>query len=241
MTGCPALRAPKGSGSSWSPGLRCSTSLVPGRCLVTQTMCSSVLPTSSLWSGRVTTHWRNQAQFSSALRRQVQEPGRLRDISTFILERLGEPLSVERIAQGIGMSRRSLTRWCREHLDEPPAELVRCIRMERGLSFARRHVTSPEGRHRTNRARRREHDVESVRPAPWRDARRLSRALRRGGELRLTRPGLTASAGRGPCRRFEPAPSGRLAPSAVSDLDASGHAKPKASQRVRVSAPVAAA
>jgi len=71
----------------------------------------------------------NQAQFSSALRRQEREPPRLRDISTFVLEHIDEPLPVERIAAEVGMSPRTLARWCREHLDESPAELVRRLRL----------------------------------------------------------------------------------------------------------------
>jgi transcriptional regulator GlxA family with amidase domain len=72
----------------------------------------------------------NQAQFSSALRRQEKEPPKLRDISTFVIEHLDKPLPVERIAAGVGMSPRTLSRWCREHLDESPAELVRRLRVD---------------------------------------------------------------------------------------------------------------
>ena len=72
----------------------------------------------------------NQAQFSSALRRQEREPPRLRDISSFVLEHLDQPLPVARIAAGIGMSPRTLSRWCREHLDESPAEIVRRLRID---------------------------------------------------------------------------------------------------------------
>ncbi|MEO8180648.1 MAG: GlxA family transcriptional regulator [Deltaproteobacteria bacterium] len=72
----------------------------------------------------------NQAQFSSALQRQEREPRKLRDISAFVLEHVAEPLPVERIAAGLGMSRRTLSRWCRQHLDESPAELVRRLRLE---------------------------------------------------------------------------------------------------------------
>jgi transcriptional regulator GlxA family with amidase domain len=71
----------------------------------------------------------HQAQFSTALRRQEQEPPQLRDISTFVLEHIDEPLPVERIAAEVGMSPRTLSRWCREHLDESPAELVRRLRL----------------------------------------------------------------------------------------------------------------
>ena len=72
----------------------------------------------------------NQAQFSSALRRQEKEPPKLRDISTFVLDHLDEPLLVERIARRVAMSPRTLSRWCREHLGESPAELVRRLRLE---------------------------------------------------------------------------------------------------------------
>jgi transcriptional regulator GlxA family with amidase domain len=72
----------------------------------------------------------HQAQFSSALRRQEREPPRLRDIAAYVLDHIDEALPVERIAAQVGMSRRSLTRWCRDHLDESPAELVRRLRLE---------------------------------------------------------------------------------------------------------------
>jgi transcriptional regulator GlxA family with amidase domain len=72
----------------------------------------------------------NQAQFSSALERQQKEPSRLGDISTFVLDHVDEPLAVERIARRVGMSSRSLSRWCREHLGESPAELVRRLRID---------------------------------------------------------------------------------------------------------------
>jgi transcriptional regulator GlxA family with amidase domain len=72
----------------------------------------------------------NQAQFSSALQRQEAEPPRLRDVATFILEHVDQALPVERLAAGIGMSARTLSRWCRQHFDESPAELVRRLRVE---------------------------------------------------------------------------------------------------------------
>jgi transcriptional regulator GlxA family with amidase domain len=71
-----------------------------------------------------------EAQVSPALRRQEREPPRLFSISSFVLEHLDEPLSVERIAGRLGMGARTLGRWCREHLDESPAELVRRIRID---------------------------------------------------------------------------------------------------------------
>lgn len=72
----------------------------------------------------------NQAQFSSALQRQEKEPPKLGDISAFVLEHIDEPLPVQRIAQGLGMSPRTLSRWCRQHLRESPAELVRRLRID---------------------------------------------------------------------------------------------------------------
>jgi transcriptional regulator GlxA family with amidase domain len=72
----------------------------------------------------------NQAQFSATLERQEKEPPKLRDVSTFVLEHVDEPLPVERIAAGIGMSPRTLSRWCRAHFDESPAELVRRLRID---------------------------------------------------------------------------------------------------------------
>jgi transcriptional regulator GlxA family with amidase domain len=72
----------------------------------------------------------HQAHVSPALRRQEREPPRLFNVSRFVLEHLDEPLSVERIAEGIGMGSRTLGRWCRAHLNESPAELVRRIRID---------------------------------------------------------------------------------------------------------------
>ncbi len=64
----------------------------------------------------------NQTQFGQALGRREKEPPGLRDITSFVMDHLQETLSVERIALEIGMSSRTLSRWCREHLDESPAE-----------------------------------------------------------------------------------------------------------------------
>jgi transcriptional regulator GlxA family with amidase domain len=72
----------------------------------------------------------NQAQFSSTLQRQEKAPPKLRDISTFVLEHIDEALPVDRIAAGIGMSPRTLSRWCRAHFAESPAELVRRLRID---------------------------------------------------------------------------------------------------------------
>ncbi len=72
----------------------------------------------------------HQAQFSSVLQRQVKEPPQLTELSTFVLEHLAEPLAVAELARGVGMSPRTLTRWCRDHVGESPAELVRRLRLE---------------------------------------------------------------------------------------------------------------
>jgi transcriptional regulator GlxA family with amidase domain len=72
----------------------------------------------------------HQAQFSAALQRQEKEPARQHDISAFVLEHLDQALPVARIATGVGMSSRTLSRWCREHMDESPAELVRRLRID---------------------------------------------------------------------------------------------------------------
>ena len=93
----------------------------------------------------------NQAQFSAALQRQEREPSRLRDISTFVLEHVDEALPVDRIAAGIGMSRRTLGRWCREHFGESPAELVRHLRIDEArrlleeTSLALKEITARTG------------------------------------------------------------------------------------------------
>jgi transcriptional regulator GlxA family with amidase domain len=72
----------------------------------------------------------HQAQFSSALERQKQQPPRQRDLAAYVVEHLPEPLSVSRLASAAGMSTRSLTRWCRAELGESPAEMVRRLRLE---------------------------------------------------------------------------------------------------------------
>jgi transcriptional regulator GlxA family with amidase domain len=72
----------------------------------------------------------HQAQWSPVLRRQANEPPKLRDLEGFVLEHLDRPLSVGTVARGVGMSARTLSRWCRAHLDESPAELVRRLRLD---------------------------------------------------------------------------------------------------------------
>ncbi len=71
-----------------------------------------------------------QAQFSHMLQRQEREPARLRNLVAFVLEHLDEPLSVERLGREVGMSVRTLTRWCEREFGEAPAALVRRARLE---------------------------------------------------------------------------------------------------------------
>jgi transcriptional regulator GlxA family with amidase domain len=71
----------------------------------------------------------DQAQFSSDAAPANHGSSPLREISAFVRAHLAEPLSVERIAVQVGMSTRTLSRWCRKHLDESPAELVRRLRL----------------------------------------------------------------------------------------------------------------
>jgi transcriptional regulator GlxA family with amidase domain len=71
-----------------------------------------------------------QAQFSESLKRQEHEPARLRDITSHVLEHLDQSLPVERLARDLGMSSRSLARWCRDELGESPAALVRRLRID---------------------------------------------------------------------------------------------------------------
>lgn len=82
----------------------------------------------------------NQAQFSEALRRQEKAPPRLREVAGFIVEHIHEAMPVDRIAAEVGMSPRTLSRWCREHLDGSPAEVVRRIRVDE----ARRLLTETD-------------------------------------------------------------------------------------------------
>jgi transcriptional regulator GlxA family with amidase domain len=71
-----------------------------------------------------------QAQFSQVLKRQEEEPARLRDLSVFIMEHLNQRLPLEKLARSVAMSPRTLTRWCRRDLGESPAALVRRLRIE---------------------------------------------------------------------------------------------------------------
>jgi transcriptional regulator GlxA family with amidase domain len=72
----------------------------------------------------------HQAQFSQVLTRQANEPPRARSLAAVVLEHIDRDLSVEQLARRLGMSPRSLTRFCRSELDESPASIVRRMRLE---------------------------------------------------------------------------------------------------------------
>lgn len=72
----------------------------------------------------------NQAQFSAALQRQTSEPGPLAAFTGFVLEHIDGDLRVPHLAHALGMSPRTLSRWCRAELGESPAEAVRRLRVE---------------------------------------------------------------------------------------------------------------
>ena len=71
-----------------------------------------------------------QAQFSGLLSRQEKEPPRLRDLHAFVVEHLDEALSVERLADQLAMSPRSLNRWFQKEVKETPAAFVRNLRLQ---------------------------------------------------------------------------------------------------------------
>lgn len=72
----------------------------------------------------------DQAQFSEPLKIQERESSQLRGVTQFVRDNLHEPLDVETLARRVGVSARSLTRWCRDELGESPATLVRRLRLE---------------------------------------------------------------------------------------------------------------
>lgn len=71
-----------------------------------------------------------QAQFSELLARQEREPTRLRGLLETVAERLDKPLAVAALASEAGMSARTLTRVCAREFGEPPAALIRRLRLE---------------------------------------------------------------------------------------------------------------
>ena len=71
-----------------------------------------------------------QAQFSGLLQRQEEEPARLRDLPSFVVDHLDETLSIERLAKQLAMSPRSMSRWFQKEVKETPAAFVRNVRLQ---------------------------------------------------------------------------------------------------------------
>ncbi len=138
----------------------------------------------------------HQAQFSAALRRQESEPARLRDVSSFVLEHVAEPLPVERVARAVGTSPRTLARWCRAELGESPAELVRRHRVDEarrlleGTSLSLDEVAARAGLGDASTLWRAFSRRLGVTPAAYRE-RFSSRAATPGGAA--ARPGAEAA------------------------------------------------
>lgn len=71
-----------------------------------------------------------QAQFSSPASAEAADDSPLTKLSAFVLQHLDERISVEGLAEHVGMSPRTLSRWCRKHLGESPAQVVRRLRID---------------------------------------------------------------------------------------------------------------
>lgn len=77
----------------------------------------------------------NQAQFGPEHRSLRAESPESRDLTDFVTRHIDEPLPVDRIAAHMRMTPRTLSRWCRQHLDESPAEMVRRLRVGEARSL----------------------------------------------------------------------------------------------------------
>lgn len=71
-----------------------------------------------------------QAQFSSPMDSEETDDSPLAKIAVFVLAHLDARISVEDLAAHVGMSSRTLSRWCGKHLGESPAQLVRRFRFD---------------------------------------------------------------------------------------------------------------
>jgi transcriptional regulator GlxA family with amidase domain len=72
----------------------------------------------------------HQAQFSAPLSVDDQEDSPLTKLSEFVLKHLDKRIPVDVLAAQVGMSPRTLSRWCRKHLGESPAQVVRRLRLD---------------------------------------------------------------------------------------------------------------
>jgi transcriptional regulator GlxA family with amidase domain len=72
----------------------------------------------------------SQSQFSQSLSLQTSDRKPLRELQAWLLENLREPLTVEQMADRVGMSPRNFARVFTEQLGMPPARFVSQIRLE---------------------------------------------------------------------------------------------------------------
>jgi transcriptional regulator GlxA family with amidase domain len=72
----------------------------------------------------------SQAQFSQSLSLQTSDRKPLRELQAWLLENLREPLTVEQMAERVGMSPRNFARVFTGQLGMPPARFVSQIRLE---------------------------------------------------------------------------------------------------------------
>ena len=71
-----------------------------------------------------------QSQFSTQLKAQFQEKERDRNLAVWILNNIGTSLTVDRMAQEVGMSARSFARYFAKTFGETPARFVENCRIE---------------------------------------------------------------------------------------------------------------
>lgn len=72
----------------------------------------------------------HQAQFGSPLGTEGPEDPPLAKVAAYVLRHLDEQIAVEDLAAHVGMSSRTLSRWCRKKLGESPAQVVRRLRLD---------------------------------------------------------------------------------------------------------------
>lgn len=72
----------------------------------------------------------HQAQFSTSARADDPDDSPLARLSAFVLRHVDERIPMEELAVQVGMSPRTLSRWCRKHLGDSPAQVVRRLRLD---------------------------------------------------------------------------------------------------------------
>jgi transcriptional regulator GlxA family with amidase domain len=89
-----------------------------------------------------------QAQYSEALRFQIESSDRFADLPAWILSHLGDDLSIEALAQRAAMSRRNFTRLFHEAFGKTPAQFVaeaRIAEAQKRLLVPRNSIESVAG------------------------------------------------------------------------------------------------